>query len=139
MHAKPAEVLLVVHDAIRREWLKDRLNREGYRIVTADNGASGLLRLHAEKPALVVVDATMPVMNGYQMLSVMRSDPLTRQVPAFLLTPNTDDHEIARGWMEGADLCVAHTAIHELIFAVARTLSPGRATAGNGAPLRVAS
>src|SRR5437588_11783510 len=108
MHNQVRKVLLVDDDAGYIEHLEHALRQRGYQTCSASDGASGLLAAHAEQPDLIVLDADMPVMNGYQMLQVLRSDPTIRQAPIILLTTRGDEHEISRGWLNGADICLPH-------------------------------
>src|SRR5919198_1128991 len=102
------KVLLVDDDAAYVERLGHALRQRGFQTCSAGDGASGLLAAHSEQPDLIVLDAEMPVMNGYQMLQVLRSDPTIRQASVILLTARGEENEIARGWLTGADVCLPH-------------------------------
>jgi DNA-binding response OmpR family regulator len=116
-------VLLVTGDPAQAEALRSPLSEHGYRVVTAENGAAGLLAAHAERPALAVVDAEMPVMDGYRMLEVLRDDPATRSLAVILLTPGATETELARGWLCGADFCLPRDSVMaDLLLMVERTL-----------------
>jgi len=92
-------------------------------VITADNGALGVLAAHAERPSLVIAESRMGVMNGYQMVEVLRSDPATQALPVILLEPAVDDAAIARCWAHGADLCLPKNGgLHELMLTIDRTL-----------------
>jgi CheY-like chemotaxis protein len=119
-------VLLVTGDPAQAEALRSPLIERGYRVVTAANGAAGLLAAHAERPALAVVDAQMPVMDGYRMLEVLRDDPATRALAVILLTPTASDTELARGWLCGAHFCLPRdSAPGDLMLMMERTLCLG--------------
>jgi DNA-binding response OmpR family regulator len=127
MISKPArKVLLVDDDPSYIERLECVLRQRGYETYSAGDGASGLLAAHAEHPDLIVVDADMPVMNGYQMLEVLRSDPATGDPWVILLTARNEENEIARGWVNGADICLPRAAAFgDLVLMIERALPPG--------------
>src|SRR2546430_10407295 len=99
-------VLLVAADVAHRGRLARRLHELGCDVVTADNGALGVLAAHAETPALVIAESQMPVMNGFQLVEVLRSDPFTQDLPVILLLPAADDAAVARACAPGAHSCL---------------------------------
>lgn len=76
----------------------------GYEAITADNGQEGLNKMSAEKPDLILLDASMPVMNGFQMLEQVRSNPDWKDIPVIMLTahsdPETIENAVAYGIVE---------------------------------------
>jgi CheY-like chemotaxis protein len=116
-------VLLVADDIHHRDRLAHRLHEFGCDVVTADNGALGVLAVHSEHPALVIAESQMPVMSGFHLVEVLRSDPTTEQIPVILLVPRVDDATIARCWTHGADFCLPKgEAMNDLLLTVDRTL-----------------
>jgi CheY-like chemotaxis protein len=92
-------------------------------VVTAENGALGVLAAHEEKPDLIVAESQMPIMNGYHMVEALRSDPATRDIPVILLEPAVDDAAIARCWSHGADFCLAKSGgWADLLLTINRTI-----------------
>jgi CheY-like chemotaxis protein len=89
-------VLLVADDIAHRDRLARRLHELGCDVVTANNGALGVLAAHAEAPSLVIAESHMPVMSGFHMVEVLRSDEATQEIPVILLVPAVDDATIAR-------------------------------------------
>jgi DNA-binding response OmpR family regulator len=119
------KVLLVDDDPLYVERLECVLRQRGYEICSAGDGASGLLAAHAEQPDLIVVDAEMPVMNGYQMLEVLRSDPSAGTPWVILITARAEETEIARGWVHGADVCLPRgSSFGDLLLMIERALPP---------------
>lgn len=116
-------VLLVADDIAHRDRLARRLHELGCDVVTADNGALGVLAAHAEAPSLVIADSDMPVMSGFHMAEVLRSDEATQEIPVILLVPAADDATIARCWSHGADLCLPKAGgLNDLLLTIDRTL-----------------
>jgi CheY-like chemotaxis protein len=127
MTLKGKTVLLVADDIGHRDRLARRLHEQGCDVVTADNGALGVLAAHAEQPSLVIAESNMPVMNGYHLVEVLRSDVATHAIPVILLVPAVDDAAIARCWANGADFCLPKgSAFTELALTIDRTLEEPR-------------
>jgi DNA-binding response OmpR family regulator len=122
------KVLVVAPDATQVETLGHHLSERGIQVITAGNGASGLLAAHAEKPTLIIVEAEMPVMDGYLMLEALRRDPVTRGMSVIMLTPEAAGADVARGWLCGADFCLPKDCgLSDLMLTVERTLHTGGA------------
>jgi CheY-like chemotaxis protein len=68
------------------ETLKEVLEWAGYKVVTAANGQAGLDVVHAERPALVLLDYMMPVMDGLQMLEKLRQHDGLAGTPVIMMT-----------------------------------------------------
>lgn len=82
------KVLIVEDDDSLREALSLLLCDEGYSVTTAVNGLDGLRTIRAapEMPGVILLDLTMPVMNGQTFLEKQRSDPALADVPVVVLT-----------------------------------------------------
>jgi len=107
------------------------LQEQGYRVLTASNGAEGLLAVNAEAPDLVILDVMMPVMDGFDMLRVMRAAPQTRELPVVILTAKSADEDVLRGWATGVSSYLTKPfAIDDLIAMVRRILAAQPPPAG---------
>jgi DNA-binding response OmpR family regulator len=62
------------------------LELEGFEVLIATDGVSGLETVRRERPQLVVTDCNMPGMNGMNMVKALRADPLTRDIAVLMLT-----------------------------------------------------
>lgn len=71
-----ATILIVDDRPIEREFLVTLLGYFGHRLLEASNGAAALELVRSELPDLVIIDMQMPVLDGYQFLRHLRSDPL---------------------------------------------------------------
>jgi DNA-binding response OmpR family regulator len=69
------------------------LEKNGYEVITANNGVTGLRRAREDKPDLVILDIIMPVMSGIEICVRLRENPETARTPVLMFTPraNTDD------------------------------------------------
>lgn len=104
MNAARPRVLVVDDDPDIRLLLRELLERAGYLVDEAMDGKSGLRQLFANTPALVILDVTMPDMDGYQTLERIRD---LSEVPVLMLTARSQELEKVRGLSAGADDYVA--------------------------------
>jgi DNA-binding response OmpR family regulator len=97
-------ILVVDDDPDIRLLLRELLERAGYDIEEADDGRVALRSLFANAPALVILDVTMPDLDGYQTLERIRD---LSDVPVLMLTARSQELEKVRGLSAGADDYVA--------------------------------
>jgi two-component system sensor histidine kinase/response regulator len=99
-----SELILVVEDdGALLDGLRDILELSGYRVVTARNGAQGLVALEQHRPDLIVSDINMPRMDGYQFYGQVRAHPEWVSVPFIFLTAKGEKADVRRGKMLGVD------------------------------------
>jgi CheY-like chemotaxis protein len=84
-------VLTVDDSRVARTAITHVLTSFGYRVLEARNGREGLAVARLSRPALVLLDVLMPVMDGRQMLAALRHDPALRGVPVVMLTAVTGE------------------------------------------------
>ena len=96
-----ARILIIEDELPMRTALKDCLEAEGYRVLSASDGASGLKRAIEEKPDLVLLDIMMPRLDGYALCSELRR--LSNPVPVLMLTAKAQVEDRVRGLDVGAD------------------------------------
>jgi DNA-binding response OmpR family regulator len=97
-------ILVVDDDTDIRLLLRELLERAGYAVDEAQDGREALRTLFTTPPALVILDVTMPDMDGYQTLERIRD---LSDVPVLMLTARTQELEKVRGLAAGADDYVA--------------------------------
>jgi DNA-binding response OmpR family regulator len=97
---KAAKVLVIDDEPDIRNLVAHLLRRAGHEVVEADNGRTGLRALHAVPPDLVLLDVSMPEMDGWQTLERIRD---LSDVPVLMLTARGDELERVRGLQAGAD------------------------------------
>ena len=98
-----ATILVVEDSPVQTELLRRALAAASYRVITAANGAEGLATAIAQRPAAVVTDVNMPVMDGYTMCEAMRREASLNSTPIILLTMLSDPEDLIRGLNAGAD------------------------------------
>lgn len=97
---KPRRVLVVDDEEDIRTLLSELLRRAGYEVLEAADGRAGLRSLHQEVPDLVVLDVSMPQLDGWQTLERIRD---LSDVPVIMLTARDGELEKVRGLKAGAD------------------------------------
>jgi CheY-like chemotaxis protein len=98
-----ASVLLVDDEDSLRRVMRDLLAREGYAVIEARNGVEALDQVDRHAPDVVVLDLNLPDMDGYSVLSQLRSRPATRKTPVIVLTAKGDEDNEVRVFELGAD------------------------------------
>ena len=68
--------------------LKNRLSRAGFAIVVATNGAQGIAMASSEQPDLILMDLTLPDIDGEEVTRRIKADPTTKRIPVIALTTN---------------------------------------------------
>ena len=97
------KLLLIEDHAPLRKNLEDILALEGFHVLTASDGPSGLALARSASPDLILCDIMLPGMGGHEILSCLRSDPATSAMPLIFLTAKGDSHDIRAGMKLGAD------------------------------------
>jgi DNA-binding response OmpR family regulator len=82
----PKTVLVVDDEADIVRCIRAVLEKDGYRVLTASDGAEGLDVLKTNTPDLMIVDLTMPVMNGWRMCMKVREDARFKDTPVIVLS-----------------------------------------------------
>lgn len=97
-------ILVADDDADFNRFIQLSLQRSGYEVVSVYNGQAVLDFLAEESPTLLVLDVTMPGMDGFQVLRSIREEPSTVNLPIVMLTARDTDPDVLKGWNMGADL-----------------------------------
>ena len=100
---KSACVLLVDDEDQLRRVMKDLLVRDGYEVVEARNGVEALDQVDRYAPDIIVLDLNLPGLDGYSVLSELRSRTATRHIPIIVLTAKGDEDNEVRVFELGAD------------------------------------
>jgi len=82
----PIKVLLVEDNEMNRDMLSRRLQRLGYHVLIAVDGAQGVSMTLAERPNIVLMDMSLPVMDGWEATQQLKSNPHTCNIPVIALT-----------------------------------------------------
>ena len=87
--------------------MRAHLAQYGYRVIKSNNGEEALVLAEKEKPALIILDIMMPMMDGYEFLRQHRKHANT---PIIFLTAKVEDEDKVLGLEIGADVIVSHSA-----------------------------
>jgi cyclic di-GMP phosphodiesterase len=98
-----AQILVVDDEPSIVDVLTRFLTREGYAVVTASNGRQALERVQQEQPDLILLDVTMPEMDGFTVCQRLKEDERTALIPITMLTGLDDREHRTRGIEAGAD------------------------------------
>lgn len=99
----PSHILAVDDDERIRRLVQLNLQRAGYRISTASDGVEALEQITRDRPDLVLLDITMPRLDGIETLRRVRADPATATLPVILLSAKAQDEDEIEGRRSGAD------------------------------------
>ena len=80
------KILLVEDNEMNRDMLSRRLERKGYSVVAAHDGEQGHLMACSEMPDLILMDISLPLMSGWEVTRLMKSNEATRHIPIIALT-----------------------------------------------------
>ena len=81
-----SKILLVEDNEMNRDMLSRRLERRGYQIVIAVDGAQGVAMAQSEKPELILLDMSLPVLDGWEAARQLKAGPETKAIPIIALT-----------------------------------------------------
>ncbi|MBU3666432.1 MAG: response regulator [Chthoniobacterales bacterium] len=79
-------LLVIDDDSNSRDLLRRMLEKEGYSVVAAANGPAGIAKAKERRPDLITLDVMMPSMDGWAVLSALKADPATADIPVVMLT-----------------------------------------------------
>jgi len=81
-----AKILLVEDNEMNRDMLSRRLARRGHEILIAVDGAEGVARASADLPDLILMDMSLPILDGWEATRRIKADPPTAGIPVIALT-----------------------------------------------------
>ncbi len=97
------KILLIEDERSVRENIVDLLEAEDFDVFCTENGFIGALWAQEHLPDLIICDVMMPEINGYEVLSALRQEPMTELIPFIFLTAMADKADIRYGMELGAD------------------------------------
>jgi twitching motility two-component system response regulator PilH len=99
----PVKTILVIDDSpTERHVLVDLLTRNGYQVITAENGEDGIEKAKSELPDLILMDVVMPGLNGYQATRTLTRDEKTKHIPVIVCTSKNQETDKIWGLRQGA-------------------------------------
>ena len=97
------KTILVIDDLPENVFmLQDRLENEGYNIITAYDGKSGIEKVRSELPDLILLDIMMPGIDGFEVCRRLKNEITTRHIPVIFVTAKMNPADEAEGLALGA-------------------------------------
>jgi len=98
-----AKKVLIIEDyPATTEMIANMLKTEGFDVVTAVDGTSGLAKAKSVKPDLILLDIMMPEMSGFEVCQKIKEDPKTAKIPIIIVSVRTSEDNIKKGKDLGA-------------------------------------
>ena len=118
-----ARVLIVDDAAVVRMYHREILEAAGFEVFEAMNGLEGLEKAAACTPDLLLVDINMPKMDGYTLLKCFRADQTLRNVPAIMISTESETKDIAAAFASGANTYVVKPILPDVLKEMARLMT----------------
>ena len=117
-------ILIIEDDADFRFILSMHLSAAGYQVQVAEDGVTGGRALLEQTPDLIISDVGMPFLNGFELLSLIRSDADTAAIPVILLSGRSDGDTMAKAVELGAaDFLLKPVTLEDLLGSVRSCLA----------------
>lgn len=97
------KVLIVEDDEMNRDMLSRRLERRGFSVAIAKDGRQGVEMARSEKPDLVLMDMSLPVMDGWSATRTIKADPELSKIPVIALTAHAMEGDREKALAAGCD------------------------------------
>jgi CheY-like chemotaxis protein len=97
------KILLVEDNEMNRDMLLRRLNRNGFEVVIAVNGQEGVELARSAKPDLILMDMSLPVLDGWEATKMVKANPETARIPVIALTAHAMVHDKEKAMAAGCD------------------------------------
>lgn len=119
------KILLVEDSKVIQQMYKNKLTIEQFNVITADNGIEAIKILSQEKPDIILLDLMMPIMDGYKVLQVIKTDPRLSNIPVLVFSAKGQPEEVEKSLNLGAAgyIVKATTKPNEVVEQIRKVLS----------------
>jgi len=93
----------VEDNEMNRDMLSRRLVRKGFRVITAEDGQQGIVLATQESPDLILMDMSLPVVDGWEATKIIKSSPKTQAIPVIALTAHAMAGDEEKAYRAGCD------------------------------------
>ena len=97
------KILIIEDDPSTLRLIRYTLQQEGYQVLTASNGLEGLRKAKSEQPDLIILDAMLPGIDGFEICHRLRAEPQTAKLPILMVSAKARQIDKATGLKVGAD------------------------------------
>jgi len=97
------KLLLVEDNEMNRDMLSRRLERKGYELIMAKDGGEGVELAKSEMPDLILMDMSLPVLDGWEATRIIKADDATRKIPVIALTAHAMSGDREKAIEAGCD------------------------------------
>ncbi|MDD5288796.1 MAG: response regulator [Dehalococcoidales bacterium] len=97
------KILSIEDDPSFSRYLSYMLTKEGYEVLTATNGLTGLRKAQEENPDLILLDVMLPGLDGFEVCHRLRAEPKTANLPVLMLSAKGQDSDRVTGLRVGAN------------------------------------
>jgi CheY-like chemotaxis protein len=98
-----AKILLIEDNEMNRDMLSRRLERKGHSVSIAIDGAEGLDKARSDTPDLILMDMSLPVIDGWEVTRRLKADEATRRIPVIALTAHAMASDEQKALEAGCD------------------------------------
>ena len=98
-----AKILLVEDNEMNRDMLSRRLERRGFTVIIAADGGVGVELARSSAPDLILMDMSLPVIDGWEATRILKADPATAKIPVIALTAHAMAEDRAKAMAAGCD------------------------------------
>ncbi|MCR8656152.1 response regulator [Paenibacillus endoradicis] len=98
-----SKILLVEDNEMNRDMLSRRLLRKGYQVIIAVDGQQGIEMANSESPDLILMDMSLPVMDGWDATSLLKQSNDTKHIPVIALTAHAMSSDREKAFQAGCD------------------------------------
>ena len=96
-------ILLVEDNEMNRDMLRRRLEKRGFKVLTAEDGAQALHTAKGHAPDLILLDMSLPLVDGWTAAAELKADESTRSIPVIALTAHAMDGDRQKAMSAGCD------------------------------------
>ena len=97
------KILLVEDNEMNRDMLSRRLQKQGYEVVMAVDGEDGVTKAQTEAPALILMDMSLPGLDGWEATRRLKAAPQTQKIPVIALTAHAMSDDRDKAMAAGCD------------------------------------
>ena len=97
------KILLVEDNELNRDMLSRRLERKDFTVVCAEDGQAGVDIAKSEKPDLILMDLSLPVLDGWNATKILKSNDVTSKIPIIVLTAHAMEGDKEKAMETGCD------------------------------------